>query len=176
MKFGLPMFTLLAAYVGILTGCSSPLGVPKSSAGSSHQATVLNLERQRPAGLTGDAYRRIADYIDHPEAIFAEANYQPLWTATAEEAKGRLPINCTVVPHEARVWEPWFRQTLKNGDKVLSTADLLMVRDAVCLAVASDPNTQFRPPEKMMDIARDVDSVRKKTLAGCGVDAPSSTP
>lgn len=112
--------------------------------------------------------------LDNPEDTFKKANYAPIWTAEPGQDQGRLPLNCTVIPHESRTWEPWFRATLKNGSTVLTTADLFMIRQNICLNVATDPRTQFSPPTTMDAVARSVDKVRGETLQRLGVHSPSS--
>lgn len=61
-----------------------------------------------------------------------------------------------------------------TNDGVLSTAELLAVRDHVIMAVANDPSTQFTPPQTMKQVARAVEEVRKQVLHDLGVNAPSS--
>ncbi len=156
------MVTLLAAYVGILAGCSSPLPSASSSVASASQ-------RQ-----SDEDYRKIADTIDHPERIFAKAGYQQLWTADAASAASQLPKGLKTVPHEARVWEDWFRNNLTNGGKKLTTAELLTIKMTVAKTVANDPACQFSPPMKVEEVARRIESARIAALKSLGFTNPSS--
>ena len=132
------------------------------------------LDTLHPRGQSDEVYRRIADTIDHPEAIFAKAGYQQLWTADYTNVSSRVPKGLKTVPHEARVWEDWFRKHLTDGDKRLSTADLLRIKKTVAETIANDPACQFSPRGRIEEVARSVENARIAALKSLDVTDPSS--
>jgi len=119
--------------------------------------------------LTGD-FAIIGQQLDDPQAIFAKAGYQSLWTASKAEASSRLPAGLKVVPNEARVWEPEFRRHLTVKGKQLSTGDLLQIKWTVIQTVAKDPACQFVAGQSGSEIIRNVEAARVKALALLGLD------
>jgi hypothetical protein len=121
-------------------------------------------------GYTDAQFERIAQQIDNPDQIFKAAGYTPLWTASKEEAAGRLPKGLTVTPKEARVWEPWFRKQITHNGKQLTTADILKMKWAVIQTVATDPGAQFKPGQSDQSVFEGVEAARIKGLKLVGLD------
>ena len=128
-----------------------------------------------------EAFRGLANYLDNPQQIFQEAGYKQTFSVTKDKAFQTLDGRLVSIPKESRTWEPWFRNTLKNGNQVLSTAELLRVRTAVADAVISDPRTEWNggaPGLAKADytsyVAKKIEEVRKDAVSAAGFDSPSS--
>ena len=127
------------------------------------------------------AFQELAKKLDDPQAIFKQAKYQQTWTLDAKDAVGKLPGTTKVMPEEMRPWAPWFRNSLKDGTRTLSFAEVLRVRTAIAYHIFQDERSKhFIPTEvPVSGLAnfwlKRIDAMRKDALADAGIRAPSST-
>jgi hypothetical protein len=135
-------------------------------------SALANQDTKNPAQR--DTVDRVAAIIDNPQKIYESASYKKLWTADSASVTARLPKGLKTVPHEARVWEDWFRKHLTDGEKRFSTSDLLMIKKTVMETVANDPKCQFQAPQTTSEVAKNVENARISGLKSLGVNHPSS--
>jgi len=156
-----------AAYgAALLNGSSSPQ-LPGFSSASAGLTVSKN---ENTFGYTNAAFEKIGNELDNPQRIFSRAGYTPLWTASKAEASSSLPKGLSVVPKEARVWEPWFRKHLTQKGNQLSTADMLKIKWTVIQTVANDPACQFKAGQADTEIFKNVEAARVKALKSLGLD------
>jgi len=156
-----------AAYgAALLNGSSSPQ-LPGFSSASAGLTVSKN---ENTFGYTNAAFEKIGNELDNPQRIFSRAGYTPLWTASKAEASSSLPKGLSVVPKEARVWEPWFRKHLTQKGNQLSTADMLKIKWTVIQTVANDPACQFKAGQPDAEVLKSIEAARIKALSSLGLD------
>ena len=126
------------------------------------------------------SYKSLADELDNPQEIYRKAGYRQTWTVKPENAVIRFGDKPAVMPKAARVWEAGFRNTLQVDGKILSTAELLRLRESVVNKVLLDPRTDWNAiPAGVAKadlphyFAKQIDDSRVEALDSLGVKNPS---
>lgn len=100
-----------------------------------------------PGGkATRARFEAVAHILDNPQQIFSKAGYIPVFTATAQEAQSKLPKGLSVMPKEARTWEPWFKVAYTIKGQTADTASQLEFKSAIVSAATRDPALDFNAP------------------------------